>query len=1428
MARTVTLTLDARVSGLVSGIKTASKATQDYARELEGWRKKNEAHLDTIGDTAGKAGLAAAAGLAMVGKAAIDWESAWTGVLKTVDGTPEQLGAVEDGLRGLARTLPATHTEIAAVAEAAGQLGVKTPDVVDFTKTMINLGESTNLSADEAATSLARFANITGSSLGDVDKLGSTLVGLGNSFATTEAEIMAMSMRLSGAGVQIGLSEGQIMGLSAAMSSVGIEAEAGGSAMSLTMKRIGKSVDTGGEALDLFAKTAGMTSSEFSAAWKDDAGSALESFVIGLGKAGESGESVNGILSELGITGIRESDALLRLSSAGELMGDAMMQGAQEYESGMALIEEANKRYATTESRIKIAWNNIKDAAIEAGAVILPVVADMADAVAGLAQWFGNLPPAMSGFLTVLGTVGAVAGLGVSGVITFSRKLGELREAMGGIVTVGGRSDKAIRGVGKALSAITIVGAGLIIGKQTIEAINDAARSGRPDLEEYFNILATGGNLSDTLDFDLSSESFVFPSSAVDSLKEYYGAHTEGAAAAKRALEFSGQNTILQWFGENLGMGDVRDAADDWLELAKAGDAIARAFSMGEADLGIDALKSLQSELELTDENVAQLINNVPSLKDALMALATENGIQIDPNDELGLVDLALGRIEMSAPGATEGIAGVEGALEGAGAEAEETAASLDDIIASMFELGRETRSVIEAEDALTNSLSALDESVEKNGRKFKGNSEEALANRAALLGVATEMETLIEAQARGGASSEEIQGTMRSTYDAMMEATGGSEELVRSLLSIPPGVDVDTWMSEQAQIVAESTAEAIEAIPGYTKVSIAVSEDGTTGQVQSKINEVSGKTEYVFVTDDGTVQNVQAGIASIDGKDVPVYVGDDGTVYSTQGKINGIKGKDVTITADAATSGAESELNHTARDRTSRVTQTVSIKRQISESVKQIDNGPITGRFGRANGGSVFGPGTETSDSIPAWLSTNEHVLSAREVRGLGGHGSVERLRAMARNGQAPAFATGGAVGRAEKRVKDLQKSYSAIDSKKANRARKQAAKARLDDAKADLKAAKSQAKLSAAAAKDAREKASRLSEAQFDLRRDLKRGSITDSFTSGSGMSVVDRLFEQSNNKDLSRGQRSNLRSLAYSSESQLLKLEKRSESLTKRLDAAVKRRDELLSVKNQTRDQVLGSFDLGSLSGQKDQFGYQKHVGKKGLLSYGKSLASGAKKLHGKVQKLQKLGFNENMLQQVIDEWTQGGTFELADAMLSMNKSERGQFNRSFRSLESYGLDTGESLTNAMSKGGIDAAQGLVSGLESQRDKVDSSFYKLGKSAEKAFKKSLGIKSPSRVMMAAGVNVGEGAELGILSKIGDVQSAAEQLMAPPALMVPPSFEVSRHAQAQAMPAVAFDYDKLAAAMANVQVVSPVNIDKNTAARVVQVGSRQASRLQ
>nr|WP_308170157.1 phage tail tape measure protein [Enterococcus innesii] len=192
------------------------------------------------------------AGATAVTKAAIDWESAFAGVKKTSDEVVDSNGNVvysyddlEASLRNLAKELPSTHSEIAAVAEAAGQLGIQTENVSAFTKVMIDLGESTNMSAETAATELARFANITQMSQDKFSNLGSALVDLGNNFATTESEISAMALRLAGAGAQIGMSEGDILGFAAALSSVGVEAEAGGSAFSKVMINMQLAVEKG-------------------------------------------------------------------------------------------------------------------------------------------------------------------------------------------------------------------------------------------------------------------------------------------------------------------------------------------------------------------------------------------------------------------------------------------------------------------------------------------------------------------------------------------------------------------------------------------------------------------------------------------------------------------------------------------------------------------------------------------------------------------------------------------------------------------------------------------------------------------------------------------------------------------------------------------------------------------------------------------------------------------------------------------------------------------------------------------------------------------------------------------------------------------------------------------------------------------------------
>ena len=396
----------------------------------------------------------AAAGTA-AGKAAIDFESAFAGVAKTVDATDEQLAELSDGIRDMAKEIPATTTEISAVAEAAGQLGIATEDVLDFTRVMIDLGNSTNLSAEEAASSLAKFANITGMAADDYDRLGSTIVALGNNFATTEADIVNMSTRLAGAGTTAGLTETDILALATAMSSVGIEAEAGGSAMSQTMNAIEKAVATGSDKVQEFARIAGMSADEFAQTWNDKPIDAITAFVKGLGQLDEQGESATLVLDELGLSGLRQSDMLKRLASASDLLTDAVGMSSRAWEENSALSEEAGKRYETMASRIQVAKNKLHDVGITIGNILMPYLEKGIDKTSQLAEKFSNLTEKQQAAIVKIG--GIVAAIGPALVV-----VGKLVSSVGSIVTAVGKASKALgllstgfSGLGGLLSAFT-------------------------------------------------------------------------------------------------------------------------------------------------------------------------------------------------------------------------------------------------------------------------------------------------------------------------------------------------------------------------------------------------------------------------------------------------------------------------------------------------------------------------------------------------------------------------------------------------------------------------------------------------------------------------------------------------------------------------------------------------------------------------------------------------------------------------------------------------------------------------------------------------------------------------------------------------------------------------------------------------------------
>ena len=400
-------------------------------------------------------------------KAFSDWESAFAGVMKTVDETATTTYAdIAEGIKKMATETASSKTDIASVAEAAGQLGIGADDILKFTKTMIMLGDSTNLSSEEAATSLARIMNITGESKANVDKLGSSIVALGNSFATNESSIVEMSNRLASAGTIAGLSTTDIFALATAMSSVGIEAEAGGTAMTQTLTSISQAVSESGAKLDTLAQVAGLTADEFASKWKSAPTEALQSFIDGLSEMNASGDDTYKILDELGMSGVRQSNMLQSLALANDQLASAMDVSNKAYQENSALQTEAEKRYETSAAKMSQMKEELTNVGVQIGEIVMPYIIQFAEKVKELAEWFSNLSPEMQKVVVagaaiaaaigpIFSTIASV-GAGVSTISTAIGKAVEFAPVIGGVLSSVGAviTGTIIPAIGAVVSAI--------------------------------------------------------------------------------------------------------------------------------------------------------------------------------------------------------------------------------------------------------------------------------------------------------------------------------------------------------------------------------------------------------------------------------------------------------------------------------------------------------------------------------------------------------------------------------------------------------------------------------------------------------------------------------------------------------------------------------------------------------------------------------------------------------------------------------------------------------------------------------------------------------------------------------------------------------------------------------------------------------------
>lgn len=455
--------LNGRLKNHADQLEAAGKALHTYGERAMQAGKAQEG----IGKTLSRgSAVIVGAGVAAAGTA-IKWESDFAGVRKTVNGTEQDLEALEKALLDMGEVKGASYSDLAGIAENAGQLGIATQNVAAFTGTMADLAVTTNLTADSASSDFAKFANITQMPQSAFERMGSTVVELGNNMATTEADTVSMAMRIAAAGTQAGMTQAQILGVAAGLSSLGLEAEAGGTAFSTAISRMQVAVETGSEDLQAYADVAGMSAQAFAAAFKEDAASAFASFVQGLSSGSQSAIVM---LDEMGITEVRMRDALLRASNSGTLLTQSIEMANQAWSSNTALAKEASVRYGTTASRMQMLGNRTQRTAIEFGESLLPVLESGMDAADAIIDRFAALDEEQRKQILTWGAYVAAIGPALTLLGKANQGIGKVASSLGGLMNALSATDTPVKtligGVGKLLgpAGIAVLAGALVAG----------------------------------------------------------------------------------------------------------------------------------------------------------------------------------------------------------------------------------------------------------------------------------------------------------------------------------------------------------------------------------------------------------------------------------------------------------------------------------------------------------------------------------------------------------------------------------------------------------------------------------------------------------------------------------------------------------------------------------------------------------------------------------------------------------------------------------------------------------------------------------------------------------------------------------------------------------------------------------------------------
>jgi len=286
-----------------------------------------------IGATAAVGGLVYGAGRAV--KTFGDFQQGLLEVAKTTDFTADEMAKFRAGIETMLTgkgALPISSEDLLAIAAAAGQLGVKGVDnILKFSKVVAKLKLASNLSAEDAATELARILVVTGESIETVDVLATQISALGNSSEIDEAGLVKVSGEVARATARFKIGSKAALAIGTTLGAMGVQAENAGTSVGKVFGTLEDAAFNGGEKLAILSGMLKMSGDEIKRQFGSDAFSLFYKFLESLGQVQKSGGNISGILDSLGLGDERIAKTIPVLAMRIDKLGESWkLAGEQE------------------------------------------------------------------------------------------------------------------------------------------------------------------------------------------------------------------------------------------------------------------------------------------------------------------------------------------------------------------------------------------------------------------------------------------------------------------------------------------------------------------------------------------------------------------------------------------------------------------------------------------------------------------------------------------------------------------------------------------------------------------------------------------------------------------------------------------------------------------------------------------------------------------------------------------------------------------------------------------------------------------------------------------------------------------------------------------------------------------------------------------